>query len=146
MQIREIMTPNPEMIPMEASLTDAAAKMKHLDVGIMPVAQESTLVGVVTDRDIVLRGVAEKRDLSHTRVRDIMSSDVLTCPDNTDMADAMRRMEKKKVRRVIVTDPSGKPVGIVSLGDIATRTGKEKEIELGGEVLTKVSEPSRPER
>jgi CBS domain-containing protein len=146
MQIKEIMTPNPEMIPMDASLTDAAAKMKNLDVGIMPVARESSVVGVLTDRDIVLRGVAEKRDISHTRVRDIMSRNVLTCPDNTDMADAVRRMEEKKVRRVIVTDPSGRPVGIVSLGDIATRTGKGKELEMGGEVLARVSEPSRPER
>jgi CBS domain-containing protein len=55
-------------------------------------------------------------------------------------------MEEKKVRRVIVTDPSGRPVGIVSLGDIATRTGKGKELEMGGEVLARVSEPSRPER
>lgn len=142
MQLREIMTPNPEMIPIEASLMDAAMKMKDLDVGIMPVSRQNSVVGVVTDRDIVLRGVAEKRDPSQTKVRDIMSSDVLTCPENTDLEDAAKRMEEKKVRRLIVTDPSGKAVGIVSLGDIATKSGKEAE--MGGEVLTRVSEPSRP--
>jgi CBS domain-containing protein len=136
------MTPNPEMIPIEASLMDAAMKMKDLDVGIMPVSRQNSVVGVVTDRDIVLRGVAEKRDPSQTKVRDIMSSDVLTCPENTDLEDAAKRMEEKKVRRLIVTDPSGKAVGIVSLGDIATKSGKEAE--MGGEVLTRVSEPSRP--
>lgn len=144
MQIREIMTPNPEMIPMDALLIDAAMKMKDLDVGIMPVARENSVVGVVTDRDIVLRAVAEKRDPSRTKVKDIMSEEVLTCPENTELDDAAKRMEEKKVRRLIVTDPSGKAVGIVSLGDIATKSGKERKVEMGGEVLTRVSEPSRP--
>jgi CBS domain-containing protein len=143
MQIREIMTPNPEMIPMDALLIDAAMKMKDLDVGIMPVARENSVVGVVTDRDIVLRAVAEKRDPSRTKVKDIMSEEVLTCPENTELDDAAKRMEEKKVRRLIVTDPSGKAVGIVSLGDIATKSGKERKVEMGGEVLTRVSEPSR---
>jgi CBS domain-containing protein len=134
------------MVPIDASLMDAAMKMKDLDVGIMPVAKGDQVVGVVTDRDIVLRGVAEKRDPAHTRVKEIMSSDVLTCPENTDLMDAAKKMEEKKVRRVIVTDPSGRPVGIVSLGDIATKTGERVEKEMGAEVLTRVSEPSRPER
>ncbi|HQA72399.1 MAG TPA: CBS domain-containing protein, partial [Deltaproteobacteria bacterium] len=68
---------------MDALLIDAAMKMKDLDVGIMPVARENSVVGVVTDRDIVLRAVAEKRDPSRTKVKDIMSEEVLTCPENT---------------------------------------------------------------
>lgn len=144
MQIKEIMTPNPEMLPMNASLMDAASRMKHLNVGLMPVEEGHSVVGVVTDRDIVLRGVAEKRDPVKTRVKDIMSRDVLSCPDNADVRDAIRSMEEKKVRRLIVTDTSGRPVGIVSLGDIATKS--PKSIEMGGEVLERVSRPSEPSR
>jgi CBS domain-containing protein len=144
MQIKEIMTPNPEVLPADASLMDAALKMKELDVGILPVASGESVVGIVTDRDIVLRGVAQRRDPAGTRVRDIMTGDVLTCPEDTSLEDAARTMEEKKVRRVLVTDSSGRTVGILSLGDIATKGGREREIGLGGEILSRVSHPSRP--
>ncbi|MFY9396825.1 MAG: CBS domain-containing protein [Desulfomonilia bacterium] len=144
MRIREIMTPNPEVLPMDASLMDAALKMRDLDVGAMPVTSGGSVVGIVTDRDIVLRGMAQRRDPAGTRVKDIMSRDVLTCPEDTSLEDAARIMEEKKVRRVLVTDSSGRTVGILSLGDIATKGVREQKIGLGGEILSRVSQPSRP--
>ncbi len=144
MQVKEIMTKNPEMVSIDTSLMDAAKKMKDLDVGVMPVSRENSVVGVVTDRDIVVRGIAEQRDPSMTAVRDVMSSHVLTCPENTDIRDAAQTMKKNKVRRLVITDTSGKPVGIISLGDIATKSSAKKE--MSGEVLEKVSEPSHTKR
>ena len=144
MQVKEIMTKNPEMVSIDTSLMDAAKKMKDLDVGVMPVSRENSVVGVVTDRDIVVRGIAEQRDPSMTVVRDVMSSHVLTCPENTDIRDAAQTMKKNKVRRLVITDTSGKPVGIISLGDIATKSSAKKE--MSGEVLEKVSEPSHTKR
>lgn len=144
MQVKEIMTPNPEMIPMDATLMDAALKMKDLDVGVIPVRQDNSLVGLVTDRDIVIRAIAEKRDPVKTEVKDIMSRKILTCPESTDVQDAVHTMETNKVRRLIITDTSGNPVGIVSLGDIAVKSAGEKG--LAGEALSKVSQPSHPER
>lgn len=142
MQVKEIMTKNPEMLSMDTSLMDAAKKMKDLNVGVMPVSREDSVVGVVTDRDIVVRGIAERRDPSKTAVRDIMSSDVFTCTENTDIQEAAQAMKKNKVRRLVITDTAGKPVGIVSLGDIATKFSEKKE--MSGDVLGKISEPSRP--
>lgn len=142
MQIQEIMTPNPEMISVDASLMDAAEKMKDLDVGMIPVAQEGSVVGILTDRDIVVRGIAENKDPSETKVKDIMSTDVVTCPVDSSVEDAVNAMEQNKVRRLIITERSGKPAGIVSLGDIATKA--HQKVEMGGEALSKVSQPSHP--
>jgi CBS domain-containing protein len=142
MQIQEIMTPNPEMLPVDASLMDAAEKMKSLNVGMMPVEQDHLVVGILTDRDIVVRGIAENKDPSETRVSDIMSTDVVTCQWDSSVEDAVKTMEDYKVRRLIITDQSGKPAGIVSLGDIATKA--HRKVEMGGEALSKVSRPSHP--
>lgn len=141
MQIKEIMTKNPEKIPVIESVYDAAEKMKELNVGVIPIFKSDKVVGIVTDRDIVLRAVAEDKDPKDTPVMDIMSRDVVSCPEDTDIKDAAQMMEMKKVRRLIVTDSSGKSIGIVSLGDIAT---KAHMANLGSEVLEKVSQPSRP--
>ncbi len=108
------------------------------------VSRDNSVVGVVTDRDIVVRGIAERRDPSMTSIREIMSSDVYTCPENTDVQDAAQTMKKNKVRRLVITDTSGRPVGIVSLGDLATKSHAEKE--MSGDVLEKISEPSHPGR
>lgn len=146
MQIKEIMTQNPEEIPVIESVALAAEKMKQLNVGAIPVFSDDkkNIVGVVTDRDIVVRAIAENRNPAETSIRDIMSKDVVTCPENTDVDDAVRTMEEKKVRRLIVTNARGETVGIVSLGDISTRAPHSRE--KAGEVLEKVSEPSRPKR
>ncbi|HQI02530.1 MAG TPA: CBS domain-containing protein [Deltaproteobacteria bacterium] len=141
MLLKDIMTKNPEEVPVIESVMDAAEKMKELNVGAIPVFKNDKVVGIVTDRDIAIRAVAEGKDPKDTPVMDIMSRNIISCPENTDLKDAAHIMEQNKVRRLIVTDQSGKAVGIVSLGDIAT---KAKMMDIGFEVLEKVSEPSRP--
>jgi CBS domain-containing protein len=142
MQIQEIMTPNPEMLSVDASLMDAAEKMKDLNVGMMPVEKGSSVVGILTDRDIVVRGIAENRNPDQTKVSDIMSTDVVTCPADSSVEDAVQAMEQHKVRRLVITDRSGKPSGVVSLGDIATKA--HRKVETGGEALSRVSQPGHP--
>lgn len=142
MLVREIMTKNPEIISVNTSLREAAIKMKDLDVGILPVEeQDHSIAGILTDRDIAIRAVAAKEDLSKVSVKDIMSRDVITCPEDSDIQAAVNVMEENKVRRLIITDKSGRLSGIISLGDIAEGV---EDICLGGEVLRRVSEHGHP--
>jgi CBS domain-containing protein len=141
MNVSEIMTTNFEMIDSTRSLTEAAEKMKSLNVGFLPVKEGTRLAGLLTDRDIVVRGLAERRDPGSTQVKDIISSEVVYCYDDDSVEDAARLMEDNQVRRLIVIDHDRTPVGIVSIGDIAVKTRQE---DLAGEVLERVSEPAAP--
>jgi CBS domain-containing protein len=123
----------------EDTLQDAARKMKELNVGPLPVCDGERLVGIVTDRDITVRGVAEGRDPRGTRIRDVMSPGVITCGPEQDVAEAARLMREKQVRRLVVIDPGHRLAGIVSLGDLAVEVGDE---ELSGKTLEAVSRPA----
>lgn len=140
--LKEIMTPQVEMIPANTSLRAAAQRMKSLEVGLLPVAVDDDLAGVVTDRDIVIRGVAEGCDPAQTDVQAVMTDRALSMRQDTPVDKARAAMEQRQVRRLLVVDDQKKVVGIVSLGDLAVRGGKE----IGGEVLQKVSDPSQPDR
>ena len=140
MKISEILTRHPVCIGITATLVQAAQQMKILDVGTLPVCSDDGLVlGIVTDRDIVIRGVAKELDLKTTRVGNIMSEDIISCFEDQDVAEAARLMEVWQVRRLPVLDREKKLVGIISLGDFAKRTG---EIALTAEVLGQVSTPA----
>jgi CBS domain-containing protein len=147
MQIRDVMTPHVEVIHPDATLREAAAKMKSLDVGPIPVCDGERLQGMLTDRDITVRATAEGRDPNSTRVRDVMSPEVIYCFEDQDVQDAARMMEDRQIRRLVVLDRDKRLAGIVSLGDLAVQTEDE---ELGGEELSEtlsgVSMPSRPSR
>jgi CBS domain-containing protein len=143
MKISEIMTPKFETINSTNTLTDAARKMKEFNVGFLPVQEGTSLIGVVTDRDIVIRALAEERDPDSTQVKEIISSDIVYCFEDDNIEDAVRLMEENQVRRLIVCRSDRTPVGIVSLGDIAVRTGEEC---LSGEALEQISEPAAPSR
>jgi CBS domain-containing protein len=143
MNISEIMTSDFEMIDSTSSLREAARKMKSLNVGFLPVQEGTMLIGLITDRDIVIRGLAEGQDVESTQVKDIISSEVVYCFEDDSIEDAVRLMEENKVRRLIVVDHDRVPVGIVSLGDIAVKTGQE---QLSGEALERISEPAAPVR
>ena len=138
MKINEIITPAPEVIRPDAVLVDAAQKMKSLDVGMLPVCDGERLVGMITDRDITVRGVALGDDPRTTPVQKVMSPEVFFCFEDADVNDVARQMEEKQIRRLPVLNRAKRLVGIVSLGDLAVRTGKD---ELAGEVLERVSEP-----
>lgn len=143
MKVSEIMTSDFEMIHSTDSITDAAGKMKSLNVGILPVQEGTRLVGIITDRDIVVRALAEGRDPNITQVKDIATSDIIYCFGDDSVEDAATLMEQNQIRRLIVTDHDLTPIGIISLGDIAVKTGQER---LSGETLEQISEPAHPAR
>lgn len=138
MKVNEIITHDPEVIRPETALIEAAQKMKSMDIGILPVCDGDRLVGVITDRDIAVRGVAQGYDPKTARVQEVMTPEVIYCFDDEDVKEAAKKMKEKQVRRLPVLNREKRLVGIVSLGDLAVRTGKEK---LAGEVLERVSEP-----
>ena len=143
MKVSEIMTPDFEMIESTSSLTDAAKKMKEFNVGFMPVQEGTSLIGVITDRDIVVRALADELNPSSTQVKDIISSDVVYCFDDDSVEEAIRLMEENQVRRLIVCRSDRTPIGIISLGDIAVKSGQES---LFAEALEQISEPAAPSK
>src|ERR671925_974151 len=132
MQLKDIMTPGVEVIAPEASLSEAAEKMRHLDIGPLPVCEGERVVGMLTDRDITVRAVAAGRDPRMTHVRDIMTPDVVYGFEDQDVQDAVRLMEQYQIRRLPVLNRSKRLVGIVSLGDLAVHPGNQP---LASEVL-----------
>jgi len=139
MKIKDIFTANPQCIGPETTLTIAAKRMKALDVGMLPVCEGDRLVGSITDRDITIRAVALGSNPNTTAVREAMTQDVIYCFDDDDIEGAAELMEEKQIRRLPVLTRSKRLVGIISLGDLAVRTQRER---LVGEVLERVSEPA----
>ncbi|MBI2512280.1 MAG: CBS domain-containing protein [Opitutae bacterium] len=137
MKIRDVMTPHAECVSPDASLVDAAQRMRALDVGALPICDNDRLAGIVTDRDLAIRGVAEGRDPRTTPVRAVMSPHLAYIFDDQEVEEAARLMEVKQIRRLPVLSRAKRLVGIVSLGDIAVETG----IALSGEVLKEISQP-----
>lgn len=138
MKVSQVMTADVITIEPGATLTEAARRMRGLDVGPLPVADEGRLVGMLTDRDIAVRATAEGRDPQDTRVSDVMTRDVVCCFEDDDVLQAARAMAQYRKRRLVVVDASGRVVGIVSLGDLALRARSE----LVGEALEAISQPS----
>jgi CBS domain-containing protein len=141
MKIQDIMTTNPSCITPEATVREAANLMKAEDVGIIPVVDRGSdrhLVGVVTDRDIAIRCVAEGKDGS-CRVRDVMSSNELaTCRQEDDVDTVMDAMRTEKVRRIPIVDERGALVGIVSQADVVRKT---RDTHQAGKTVSDISEP-----
>ncbi len=139
MKVHEIMTPAPQVISPGDPASLAAGLMRDLDVGMIPVCDGERVVGMVTDRDIVIRLVAEGLDPSTTMVDRVMTREVLYCfhDESTEYAAAM--MENHQVRRLVVLDRDKRLVGIVSLGDLATRMYAP---EMVAETLEEISEPT----
>jgi len=102
MQLKFVMTKEVEVVHPDSSVQEAAAKMKDLDVGPMPVCDGERLVGMVTDRDISVRATAEGKDPNGTPVREAMTEDVVYCFEDDDVRDAARKMEEHQIRRLIV--------------------------------------------
>jgi CBS domain-containing protein len=116
--IREVMTAEPISISVVASVAEAARAMRDANIGDVIVLKDSRICGILTDRDIVVRGVAEGRDLSATTVGDICSQDLTSVSPTDEVEQAVRLMRDKAVRRLPVME-DGKAVGIVSIGDLA---------------------------
>lgn len=122
MNVRELMSPEVNWIEPTASLVEAAQRMRDDDIGFLPVGENDRLVGMLTDRDIVLRVVAEQRDPTSSSVREAMSQDVLYVFDDQSVEEAAQSMAENAVRRMPVLNREKRMVGIVSLGDIAVQS------------------------
>ena len=118
MQVRELMTPDVEVIRPNDTLHTAASMMAELDVGILPVGENDRLVGMITDRDITVRAIAEGRNPDKTAVRDVMSEAVRYCFEDEESEEVARKMGAWQVRRLPVLNRDKRLVGIVSLGDL----------------------------
>jgi CBS domain-containing protein len=125
MKIREIMTTNVECVGPDTGVIDLAQTMKTLDVGFLGVCENDRLVGTVTDRDLVIRGIPGGRDLSKSTARDVMSHDVFWCFEDNDVKDVAAKMREKEVRRMLILNKEKRLVGVVSIGDIAKVEEKE---------------------
>ncbi len=119
MKVRQIMTTNVECIAPDAGVAELARKMKTLDVGFIPICENDRLAGTVTDRDIVIRGIAGGRDLNTCKARDIMTSEVHWCFEDQDVKDVAKKMREKDVRRMLILSQDKRLVGVVSIGDLA---------------------------
>lgn len=135
--IRELMTTNPKTVEPSATVVDAARVMKQQDVGPVPVVENGDrLAGIVTDRDIVLRVVAEGRDPQSTTVGETMSRDLATVDPDQPLDEALRLMARHQVRRLPVCEEDGRLVGIVAQADIATELGDDR---VTGQVVEEIS-------
>jgi CBS domain-containing protein len=137
MRVKDVMSPHVEVVHPDSSIAEAAKKMKTLYVGSLPVCDGQRLVGMITDRDITIEATAQSRDPDSTRVRDTMSPEVIYCFEDQGVEDAERIMQEKQIRRLPVLTRDKQLVGIVALGDLATKTSNVKEV---GSTIREVSQ------
>jgi CBS domain-containing protein len=136
-QVRELMTESPRTVPPDASAVDAAKVMQNEDAGVVPIVEDDgRLVGVVTDRDIALRVVAEGREPDSTKVAEIASQNLATVDPQQDIDEALRLMAEHQVRRLPVVEEDGKLVGILAQADVARHLDASRT----GEVVEQISE------
>ncbi len=136
--VRDVMTSDVEYCTPLDNVYEVAVKMKNLDCGAIPICENDQLLGMITDRDIVVRGVAEKRPNS-TKVTDIMSEHLITADPGMSIDDAANLMANHQIRRLPIVE-NNRLVGICALGDLAVNTGTDDE---AGYALSEISE--RPE-
>ena len=134
-QVRDLMTPGPTTCERSTTVVEAARVMASEDVGPVPIVDGGRLVGIVTDRDIVVRVVAEGQDPSSATIGDIASSDLVTVQPDMDLQEAERLMADKQVRRLLVTE-GDRLVGIVAQADLARALDEERT----GEVVQQISQ------
>jgi CBS domain-containing protein len=138
MKIQDVMTPDVSFVEPGTPILEIARKMRDNDIGSTPVVENDRLVGMVTDRDIVVRVVAEGGDLAGRTARDAMSPRVLYCFDDESVEAVLENMGDQQVRRLPVVNREKRLVGVVSLGDLAL-SGKRKA---AGEALQEISQPA----
>lgn len=139
MKINEIMTTDVEVVRPEASIMDAAQRMARLGIGALPVCDGERLIGMVTDRDLAVRAVAEGCNPQNTTVRDCMSPKIVYCFEDQDLDEARNTMEKMQIRRLPVISRSKKLVGILAIGDLAIKTDDVAQL---GQTMQEISQPA----
>jgi CBS domain-containing protein len=139
--VRDAMTPGVGTAAPTESLADAAQRMKEEDVGSLPVVEDDRLIGIVTDRDIVVRAVAERVDPQSVRVGDVASRELVTVGPEQDLDEALELMARHQVRRLPVVE-EGRLVGMLAQADVAFEA-KEKKV---GETVEEISQPTSTPR
>lgn len=137
----DVMTKNPTCCTADDPVTRAAEIMKTENVGAVPVVDSEAnkkLIGIVTDRDLVLKVVADNKSYSSTKVQEVMTSNPVTCFPDDKVQDVIDRMGQHQIRRIPVVDPSQRIAGIISLGDVAVRVDQPKQT---AEALEELSQP-----
>ena len=132
--IRELMTENPRTIEPSQPVQEAARIMRDEDAGVVPIVEGERLVGVITDRDIAIRVVAEGKDAQQTSVRDAASTNLVTIDPQQNLDEALRLMAKHQVRRLPVVEEDGRLVGVVAQADVARHTDDQRTGELVEEI------------
>jgi len=140
MKVKEIMSSNIVQIANDASLVKAAQKMQSADVGALPVQKDNKTIGLITDRDIVVRAISAELDPVATPVGEVMSPEVICCSEDDEIETAEKMMEENKVHRLVVLDRNNIVVGMISLGDLALKTSNE---HLAYRALERICEPVR---
>lgn len=137
MKLRDIMTAQVEVLPPEASILEAAQVMDSKDIGSVPVCDGQRILGLVTDRDITIKVIAKGLDPNQVQLRDIMTSPIIYAFEDQSVEEAGNIMQANQIRRLVVLNRDKKMVGVVALGDMATKT----DPVLSGEALEEISEP-----
>lgn len=136
MKAKEVMSTNPEYFSPDDTLKKAAEIMRDNDFGFLPIGENDRLIGAVTDRDIVIRAVADGKN-PNTTLREVMTDKIQYCFESDPIEDVAKKMGDLQLRRMVVLNKDKRIAGIISLGDIATKTHNE---QLSGQVTTAVSE------
>jgi CBS domain-containing protein len=140
--VSQVMTRGVRTVAPGDTVAQAARAMEEMDIGVLPVCDGDRLLGMLTDRDIVLRGVARNLPPERTDVAELMTQDVCWCYDDASIEEAMDRMRESRIRRLAVVDHERHLVGMVSLGDVAVKG----DMGEAGDALEQISEPAAPDR
>ncbi len=137
MQVKSIMSQHPEMLPLNATLTQAVNEMQKHDCGFLPIGDHGNAVGVITDRDVTIRAIAKGKDPNKTLVKDVMTKKVFSCKENDDVKTVAHNMGRDQIHRLVVLDKNGRLSGVISLGDIARKC---KDVQLCGHMVEEISQ------
>lgn len=136
MHVKEVMTRNVMTAGPDATLTDVAELMRDADIGSVLITEGHNLLGMITDRDIVVRAIAEHRDLRLAKAREVMTEALFCCTEDTPVEAVLDEMADERVRRVPVLDSANHIVGVVSLGDLS-----QEKVRRAGDTLREISQP-----
>lgn len=139
MKVKDIMSSPVEEIRSDATISQAARMMQMSDIGVLPIMKDGDVVGVLTDRDIAIRVVAEGLDPQETSVSEVMSSEIICCSEDSSMEDAATLMEENQVHRLLVLSSANRVSGIVSIADIVRRISDDHLIH---EILESICQPA----
>ena len=135
MKVKDVMHKGAQFVEQNTPVKEIAKKMRDFDIGALPVTAKGHIVGMITDRDLACRALADTGDLSQLTAKDVMTKNAICCAPEDDIDSAVETMEAKQIRRLAVTDEHHAVLGMLSLGDISTRLSKQAS----GEVLRAVS-------